>query len=318
MNFLHTKFRTAIAVITVLALAACGGGGGGGGGSDSGGGNSPEQGVPGNVVNLSSAEGMTVNQTLSGQVTDVRQVQGSDQVTVTFNEASGNTTATFTIGQLENEENSRFEIFTDNNGTRTRNIINLSATNTSAVPLLAEARGLEALSAPQALLADDLRLANVALELEYLANLINATEQQAMRDTIDSSLANLNNQLAADLTAIANQLRGYESGDVTETALRNQLDQASARILSLSGDTGESILDTFTAILTRLDVVLPDDLNATHPLVFDDNLNRFTRFGAAAFGQPNGDGTFTFDGNLDFLNAVFTFARPAIATGTAR
>ena len=79
---------------------------------------------------------------------------------------------TFSIGQLENDEASRFEITTVSNGQTIRNIINLNATNTSATPTLAEIRGLQALSGPEAVLADDLRPANVALELEYLANFV--------------------------------------------------------------------------------------------------------------------------------------------------
>ncbi|MGP9834058.1 hypothetical protein [Marinobacter sp. NSM] len=306
------KANTILAAIATLSLTACGGGGGGDGGT-------PEPDMRNNVVTLSSAEGMTVNQSLEGSVTDVKQVRGSNQVTVTFDDTantSGNSDVTFSIGQLENDENSRFEITTVSNGQTIRNIITLNATNTSAAPTLAEIRGLQALSGPEAVLADDLRLANVVLELEYLANLIDANEQQAMRDTINTTLAELTTDLAGDIAQITEALRGYERGEVTETSLRNLLNTINGRVLGL-GSAGEAILDSFSSILNRLDVVFPENLNETYPLVFDNNLNRYTRFGANAFGQANEDGTFTFDGNLDFLNAVFTFARPATAVAVS-
>ncbi|OJT00006.1 hypothetical protein [Marinobacter nauticus] len=313
MNGYQTKTRTLLAAIACLSLTACGGGGGGGGGT-------PEPETRNNVVTLTSAEGMTVNQSLEGSVTEVKQVRGSNQVTVTFDDTpndSGNSDVTFSIGQLENDEASRFEITTVSNGQTIRNIINLNATNTSATPTLAEIRGLQALSGPEAVLADDLRLANVALELEYLANLIDADQQQAMRDTINNTLSELTTDLTGDIAQITDALRGYERGEVTETSLRNLLNDTNTRVLGL-GHAGEAILDSFSSTLSRLDVDFPDNLNDTFPLIFDDNLNRYTRFGNDAFGQTNEDGTFTFDGNLDFLNAVFTFARPATVAVTAQ
>lgn len=94
MNGYQTKTRTLLAAIACLSLTACGGGGGGG---------TPEPETRNNVVTLTSAEGMTVNQSLEGSVTKVKQVRGSNQVTVTFDDTpngSGNSDVTFSIGQL--------------------------------------------------------------------------------------------------------------------------------------------------------------------------------------------------------------------------
>ena len=65
MNGYHTKTQALLAAIACLSLTACGGGGGGGG--------TPEPETRNNVVTLTSAEGMTVNQPLEGSVEAVEK-----------------------------------------------------------------------------------------------------------------------------------------------------------------------------------------------------------------------------------------------------
>lgn len=295
-----TAIKSSAILATAMTIAACGGGGG----------NDADR---SQVYSLTGAENQTVEQTVKGTVSSVKQVRGSGQVTVKTQGANGNSRVTLTIGELENEEQARFQIITESGSERIKNIINLAATNTSAAPVLAQARELASLTGPETILADDLTLANVALEVEYLAGLITASEQDQTRQAINEGLADLTSDLESQISTVTALIQAYGEGTTTETDLRTNVAQVTDSIASI-GPAGETILDQFSTTLEQLTVVLPEQLNDTYPLVFNDSLDRFTRFGAEGLGEMNDDGTFTFRSDLDYLNSVFAFATPATTT----
>lgn len=295
-----------IIVTATFTLAACGGGGGGGGGQPP---TPPGPETANQVLTVTSAENQTETRQVPGEVSQVEQLRGSDAVTLTSqaNTEDDRSTVTLTIAELENDEDARFKVTSEQDGLITETIINLSATNTSAAPLLAQAQSLQSLPDAEAVLADDLRLANIVLELEYLANLISAGEQAQMRSDIDDTLASLTVNLQNQIATVTNLLNAYNAGDATETALRDRLTLVNQEVAAL-GEAGETILDALSDTLARLNIVLPENLNGTHPIVFNDALNRYTRFGDEAFGEVVADDEFTFNEDFDFLNAAFTFA----------
>lgn len=306
------KIHSLVVSVAALTLTACGGGGGGGGGDGSNNGGNPQlpaSQVQSQVFDVSSAENQTETRQVPGEVTKVEQLRGSNAVTLTSQAGTDGTTSTVTlsVAELENDEDARFKVTSTDGEQVTETIINLSATNTSAAPLLAEAQSLQSLPDAEAVLADDLRLANIVLELEYLANLISASEQAQMRSDIDNTLADLTLDLQNQIATVTSLLNDYNAGDATETALRDRLTLVNQEIDAL-GEAGETILDAFSDTLARLNITFPENLNGTHPIVFNDDLNRYTRFGADAFGEVLSEDTFTFNEDFDFLNAAFPFA----------
>lgn len=298
MKYTQNIRKAALATAISLTLTACGGGGGGGGSSK------PQP----RTFTINTAEGETVTKAVSGTVSDLKQIKGSSSIT-----ASGSgSTLTFTVAQLENNAEARFSVTTKQGDNKTESIYSVIAENTSARDVLAEIESLQKMTHPRDVLADDFQIANIALEVEYLSNQIDSAAQDSLRNLIDAETKERAKELSRVVQATINLSDRYYKNEVTETDLRNNRPTL-ARVIADYGAAGEAVLDDQAVTLRQLNINLPDDLNANHPIVFDETFNRFTRYVAPEFGEMNSNGTFTFREEYSFLNAAFEFAQPAPA-----
>lgn len=302
----QTRNPAATFVVTALiavTLTACGGGGGGGGGSSSSGGNTG--GLTAKPLSLSGTESSTITETLDGTIDTSSLSFVIDNPAINVS-ASGNT-LTIDIDELQNEGIARFTVETSANS---RYTVNVQAENTSAVALVRQAELLTAENAGITLLADDVRLQNVLLELEYLGNEITETQKSSIQSSTTSTLNAGTPAIDQETDTLASVLANYESGDVAESDLENALQAASNVITTGWGDIGEQLLADRLATLSAMGINLPGTLEDSYPLTFEAGFDRYTRWIDPEFGTDNGD-TFTYISNAndyDFFNTVFTFA----------
>lgn len=288
--------KTLVAVIAAATLTACGGGG------DKG--PSPTF----KTLSVETAEGQQKVVTLSGLPQSVERIRGTQAITLdTKADDGGKTLMTVTTGELENEGEARFKVITKNGEKQIITTVSVDAENTSAKKPLSRVQTIQGLSSAHSVLADDITLANVILELEYLAGKLDSNEVDDLRDTIDQGLNQVSAELSKEISRLPTLATKYKSGEITESEVSATIQNIEAHIADI-GPAGEIILSTFTGTLGRLGINLPTNLNDAYPLTYNETLKRYTRFASDDLGTLNPDGTFTFHPDNDFLNSVFAFA----------
>ena len=288
MNFRAAKLT--VSAMAALLLTACGGGGGGSDSSD------PN--LKNETLRITADENTVETFQLNGSIKagSLTTVIDNPQVTASL---SGDTIS-INIGELTNDADARYTVQTSAN---TRYTIDVDGLNTSATALVQQATTLAELSSAQALIADDVRLMNVMLEVEYLAGQISSTEKDAIKVQVATSTSSLDNEIS--LTSQA--LNDYQNGDITDADLQLQVDATTAAVAE-AGQAGEQALDNVTDTLTAIGITLPDDLEGSYPLEYVAGFDRYSRFMHPDFGTDDGNGGFSFSASYDFFNTVFSFA----------
>ena len=289
-----------VGVFTAILLAGCGGGGSGG----SGGTSSSSTDFNQQTVTINTSESTVETRQLNGEIdaASITAVSGFDSPNITPSAAEE--TLTITVGDLANSDTERFTLKTNAGLTYT---IVVNAENTSARAIVEQAETLTEITSPGTLAADDLRLLNIVLELEYLAGSISESEKLATSDAAVTSVNGFANSLENEITLLGLALTDYNAGDIPETDLEQRLSAASGALSDI-GNAGESALDNVIDTLTAMGIALPADLEATDPLAYVEQADRFSRFMNANYGSFDSNGNFTFSNSYDFLNAVFHYA----------
>ena len=291
-----------LAALASLALTACGGGGGGGD-------DTPAPTITNEVVSVDAAENSTHRVALEGQTKTMDVTRSFPAIAFAVDEETNE--LTITVGEVEQVQgDARVEITTTAN---IRYIVDVVAENTSAAPIMAEAETLSEISSGAALAADDLRLANVALELEYLASQISFEEKEAARVANTAAVDSAATALMTSIETLEQSLADFRNGDISETQLSQSLDVAKAHMSTLdeaSATAVEAVLSTVNALI---DVSLPADLEGTYPITYVAEADRYSRYMTTDLGTLSPDGSFSFSADYDFLNSVFAFASSASA-----
>ncbi|ARM86347.1 hypothetical protein [Marinobacter salarius] len=291
---------TAVLAASTLLLAACGGGGGSS--SDSGN-NGPT--IQNEVVNINAAENTTRTVAITGDIKgDISIVRDSSAITLTVDPETNE--ATVTISEVERAGvDARYEFTTSSD---LRYIITVSAENTSAATTVAQTATLTEATGGGDLVRDDLRLAEVALELEYLASQTTYGDKVAAISNNAGTVNIAASDLSTSITTLAQALADYNAGDITDTQLSQTLNATQANFDTLDAAAGDVIDDVLNTINQLVDINLPANIDQTYALEYVPEADRFSRYMNADFGTLESDGNFSFNGPYDFLNSVFTFA----------
>jgi hypothetical protein len=290
--------KLTMGLFVIGTLTACGGGGGGSESSAA-----PVQ-TQQSVI-IETQENTVETRQLNGIIDpeSVNPVPGFDSPQITT--AISDDTVSITVGDLANDSSERFTLVT-NAGTEYTIVIN--ALNASAEALVQQAETLTEITSPQTLASDDLRLLNTVLEIEYLAGSISESEKINTSNAAITALNNFANTLETEISLLTLAISDYKAGDIAESDLEQRL-SAAAAALSDIGSAGETALDNVATTLNEMGIPLPADLEATNPLTYVEQADRYSRFMNADYGTFDGEGHFSFSGSYDFLNTVFHYAR---------
>lgn len=300
-----TALARVIAIGTLSAtIAACGGGGGDDGNPNGSNGQQPADPTRRTeTVNVVVPEGTSLSQPVEGTIETSRRILGDETVSFVVGQAA----VTFAAGELQNEALARFEVVTKTDNQTITYYFSVTGENTSAKPVITAAQSLTALPIAN-VLQDDQRLTEIALEVQYLANEISSAEKARALAEMVTAFDDVSALTADDLGALNTALSDYQQGSIDETELANVLAVAEAAVADI-GAAGEGALDTYQMTLEGLGVSLPENLAADLPLIFDDRLNRYTRFTNANLGSYNANGQWQFNASYEFLNSALTFAQ---------
>ncbi|KXS55337.1 MAG: hypothetical protein AWU57_323 [Marinobacter sp. T13-3] len=305
----HFK-KTALTVMITAALTACGGGGGGGGSSESGT-TSNDPSATTQTASINTGENSQETATVAGTITDIETVRSNPAISVSTTQpatsalaksqqAPGSTSTIYiTISDLNNDGDARYRILHDVNGKPYATTLTIDATNTSATKDVAKAENIASLATDTLLMADEQRLSNILLQLEYLAGITNP----AGMDQTQASIQTTVQQAAADTQtlkdAVTKALNDYKAGTIGEGELAQKIAEMDAGLGSVE-TLGDSMLSNFNTTLSSLVATLP----ANRPLTYDAAQGRYTRFTDGAMGQYTQAGEWQFDAGYDWLNAA--------------
>ncbi|WP_150913884.1 hypothetical protein [Marinobacter halotolerans] len=290
-------FKLTMGLIVLGTMTACGGGGSG---SES----SPAPVENQQSLIIETQENTVETRQLNGVVEpeSVNPVPGFDSPQITTDISDD--TVSITVGDLSNNSSERFTLVTEA-GTEYTIVIN--ALNASAEALVQQAETLTEITSPQTLASDDLRLLNTVLEIEYLAGRISESEKTSTSTAAINALNNFANTLENEIALLTLALSNYKAGDTPESDLDQRL-SAAAAALSDVGGAGEAALDNVSNTLNEMGMPLPADLEATNPLAYVQQADRYSRFMNADYGTFDAEGNFSFSSSYDFFNAVFHYA----------
>ncbi|WP_449285784.1 hypothetical protein [Marinobacter sp. PE14] len=283
-----------VCAFTGVLLTGCGGGGG----------STSSTAAKQQTVKVSISENTIETRQLNGEIDEasITAISGFDSPNISV--STKENILTITVGDLANSDTERFTLKTSASLTYT---IVVDAENTSAREIVDQAETLTEITSPGTLAADDLRLMNIVLELEYLSGSISESEKVTTSQAAESDINDFATSLENEIALLNQALTNYESGDIPETDLKQRLSAASGALSDI-GNAGESAIDNVTDTLTAMGIALPEDLEATNPLAYVEQADRFSRFMNANFGTFDSNGNFTFSNSYDFLNAVFHYA----------
>lgn len=289
--------KLTMGLLAIGTLAACGGGGSGNESKAT-----PAQNQQ--SVIIETQENTVETRQLNGAVDleSVNPVPGFDSPQITTDISDD--TISITVGDLSNNTSERFTLATDS-GTEYTIVIN--ALNASADALVQQAETLTEITSPQTLASDDLRLLNIVLEIEYLAGSISESEKTSTSNAAIAALNNFANTLENEISLLTLALSDYKAGDIPESDLDQRLSAAVAA-LSDVGSAGEAALDNVSNTLSEMGVPLPANLEATYPLAYVEQADRYSRFMNSDYGSFDANGSFSFSSSYDFFNAVFHYA----------
>ena len=286
----------AVGAFTAILLTGCGGGGGGG--------STPSTASKQQTVKVSTSENTIETRQLNGEIdsASITAVSGFDSPNISV--SAKENILTITIDDLANSDTERLTLETSAGLTYT---IVVDAENTSARAIVDQAETLNEITSPGTLAADDLRLMNTVLELEYLAGRISESEKVTISQGAATEINSFANSLENEIILLNQALADYMAGDIPETDLKQRLSAASGALSDI-GNAGESAIDNVTDTLAAMGIALPADLETNNPLAYVEQADRFSRFMNANYGTFDSNGNFTFSNSYDFLNAVFHYA----------
>lgn len=285
-----------VSAFTAILITGCGGGGGGG--------STPSTASKQQTVKVSTSENTIETRQLNGEIdaASITAISGFDSPNISV--STKENILTIEVGVLENSDTERFTLETSAGLTYT---IVVNAENTSAKVVVDQAETLTEITSPRTLAADDLHLMNIVLELEYLAGRISESEKETTSQAAMTEINRFSTSLENEIVLLKQAMADYMAGDIPETDLKQRLAAASGALSDI-GNAGESAIDNVTDTLTAMGIALPADLEATNPLAYVEQADRFSRFMNANYGSFDSNGTFTFSNSYDFLNAVFHYA----------
>jgi len=180
-------------------------------------------------------------------------------------------------------------------------------TNKSSTPLTVKATQIIQTDLEDLALADERRLADVLLQLQYLAKEIDHKElqarQQNLRTVANEAITSVSNALQS--VSLPEVLNLYKQGKATEEDLSLAVSKAESQILFL--DSAGIDMLTKTAVLDTLSKLIDiDPANLT--LQYDDQIGRYTRFTNETLGRYE-EAIWVFSSPFDWLNAALPINR---------
>lgn len=295
MKGLLHKQKTALALATTFALTACGGGGGGSGDD------TPTKPTPpaSEQLSIESAENKVVSRTLQGEPVSTERIRGTEAITAEASRSNGKTTLKVAVSELQNDGNARFKVTTKDGGTTIEYIVSVTAENTSAKGVVEQAERLTSVSPENLTLQDEKRLAQIALEIDYLTGVLDAGLKNEVNADIQKTIANTGATLGGSQSLLSEALTGYQNGSVTESVLTNSLENMNSKIQA-TATVGTTLLETVRPTLLGLGVDLPESLKFT----YDENLGRYSRFTTPDLGAYDDNKEWEFHSEYDWLNAA--------------
>src|SRR5690554_4201756 len=295
----HTKLlrKATLAAAISLTLTACGGGGGGGGNDTT----PPKADAPKPVtetktLSIATAENEQVTQALRGTPVSTTRIRGTEAITADTTEDG---TLNISVAELQNEGDARFKVTTKDGNTTIEYIVSVSAENTSARASLEQAEQITQVSAESLALTDEQRLAQIALEIEYLTGAVDATLKDMANADIEQTITEAGASLTESQSQLAQAIKDYQNGTATEAELAEHLVQMDTDIQAIN-ETGTTVLAAVETTLVALGVDLPETLTFT----YDETLGRYTRFTSPDLGAYNDNGEWVFNAEYDWLNAA--------------
>lgn len=284
------RSKLVVAISTTLFLTACGGG------SSDGGGKAPKGPAPTQEsVTINLDEGTDSVVQFAGSITSVTAQREIDGVTAVESEGG----ITVAADDLTNDVTARYRVSHEDGGKKYETTLTVNGINISAAGAVQQAERTVSLSTERMILADEKRLSQTVLEIQYLAGLIDASEKvvttASIQNAIDQSVRDTQG-LKDALEVAVNQ---YKAGKIDEPSLLVKLSQMEGGIQDAS-EIGRIVIEEMNDTLTALGVALPAQL----PVNYDSRLGRYTRFTNAALGSYEQNGGWKFSANYDWLNAA--------------
>jgi|GEM_PF-1685413 len=288
----------------ILSITACGGGGDGGSGD-----NSAEASTINETTTIETAEFNQETTTVAGTITQIDAVREHSGIELsqtrqtsigTQDDAKSTSSSIYvSVQELQNDADARYQIHHSTATDKYITTLTINAKNTSALDDIAKAEQITTLSTNTLVLADEQRLCNILLQLEYLAGMTNPA---TMDDTKAVIAELIDRTTAASQSAkdqLAKALTDYREGKVSEQALKQSIAEMEAS-LEDAASVGDDVLQEFDKTLTALIKELPDQLQLT----YDPIQGRYTRFTNESLGQYTETGEWQFDTGYDWLNAA--------------
>lgn len=292
--------KSVIALSLLLSITACGGGSSGGSSSEP---------TTNKTITIEISESSQETATVAGTITRIDSIREHAGIALSQTPKSSvsadNDTEMFSstiyvsVQELQNNADARYQIHHNTDDERYITTLTINAENTSALDNVAKAEQVTGLSTNTLVLADEQRLSNILLQLEYLAGLIKPSTMDSTKATItqyiDEEAADIR-KLQDSVTAV---LADYKAGEVPERRLADSLTEMDSG-LAQAATIGDIVLDEFDTTLGALIAELPGNL----PLTYDSNQGRYTRFTHDSLGQYTETGQWQFDPAYDWLNAA--------------
>lgn len=299
MNFPRNRMIATLSA--TLLLTACGGGGGGG---DSKAPEAEKPSIPETPAApsvITKADSIQLSElsedtyTVAGEITEIEALISGAGLSVT---TSGNTLAV-SAAELNNDSLSRVKISHQSGEQPYETILSITGINTSALPLITQGERIVQRATDNMILADERRLGEILLELQYLAGITTPAEKDLTLDTIKEAI----DQAVADTETLksnlASAIQAYKAGESGEDSLIEELTRMETGLQG-AGEIGQLVLDGMSTTLQALGVTLPETLE----MAYDPNLGRYTRFTHESLGGYDENGAWAFDEAYDWLNAA--------------
>jgi len=285
----------------ILSITACDGGGG----DVSSGENSI---INRNTV-IQTTESSHETTTVAGTITQIDTVRKDSGIelsqtpqtsTSTQNNAEAASSIVYVrVQELQNDTDARYRVHHSTDDAKYITTLTINAENTSALDDIAKAEQITGLSTDNLVLADEHRLSNILLQLEYLAGLTTPATMDSTKATITQSIAEETADIRNLKDTVTTVLADYKAGEAPEQTLIATLAEMEAG-LAQAATIGDILLQEFDTTLDALIDELPEDLSLT----YDSAQGRYTRFTHESLGQYTETGQWQFDPAYDWLNAA--------------
>ena len=274
----------------------------------------------GGVISRTLNESTTTNIDVGGEVSDVTEILGLDAVTINSSGTAievrisdlqvADATARYELTIETAAEDNQSEGGEEDQETSQRSVIlDLEVINTSAEPIVAEAQALLRAEDGVSPTVDDVRLIEIFIDLNYFTGTINFGERTNQIEEMQTSLQELETALSEEFPTLRTEFDSFQSGETTELDLSSAIDRVDTAVNNLN-NAATAELASRSSVARGLGLDFPININGDLPLVYVDELERYTRYADADLGDFNQENDFIFNAENDFLNAVFTFEAP--------